>query len=320
MIIFKFIFLFLIFGVIVWIDLPENLQIKLNLGNKKIDYKLNPLSVDTNLFGLRIKKEFRTHLGLDLKGGSHLVFDTDTKNLKQEDVEEALTSVRDIIERRINLFGVSEPTVQLLKSQGKQRIAVDLPGIEKVSEAISLIGQTAQLSFKEESTSEAKTATDTPFFLRLTQETGLTGKHVKKAGVVFDPNSGKPQVSLEFSTEGGKIFAEVTGRNINKPVGIYVDKLLISAPTVQQVITEGNAVITGSFTIEEAKQLAIAINSGALPVPINLVEQRNIGPTLGKTEVEKSVFAGGVGLAMVLLFMILYYGKMGVIASTALVI
>src|SRR3990167_6726936 len=200
---------------IIWIDLPENLQIKFKLGKQNIDFKLNPLVIDTNVFGYRVKKYFQTHLGLDLKGGSHLVFETDTSKVKKEDLTDALNSVRDIIERRVNLFGVSEPTVQMLKSEGKNRIAVDLPGITNVSEAVNLIGQTAQLTFKEEASGEASVATDTPIFLRLNKETGLTGKHVKKAGVVFDPQDGKPQVSLNFSKEGAKLFGEITERNIN---------------------------------------------------------------------------------------------------------
>ena len=305
---------------IIWIDLPENLQIKFKLGKQNIDFKLNPLVIDTNVFGYRVKKYFQTHLGLDLKGGSHLVFETDTSKVKKEDLTDALNSVRDIIERRVNLFGVPEPSVQMLKSGNNYRVAVDLPGISNISDAVKLIGQTAQLFFREEAKTEEKIATDTPIFLRLRKETGITGKHVKKATVEFDPQTGKPQVGLTFSQEGAKIFAEVTQRNVGKPVGIFIDELLISAPTVQQVIIEGNAVITGNFTIDEAKKLAIAINSGALPLPVKLVEQRNIGPTLGKIEVEKSVVAGIVGLLLVLVFMIVYYGKLGLIAAMALLI
>ena len=316
----KLFFLIWIALLIIWIDLPENLQVKYKFGKKNIDFKINPLSVDREIFGVKIKKNFNTQLGLDLKGGSHLVFEADKSKVKSADLQDALNSVRDIIERRVNLFGVSEPVVQMLKSQGNYRVSVDLPGITNVSEAVKLIGQTAQLSFKEELLTDNKEATKTPIFLRLNKETGLTGKHVKKAGVVFDPQDGKPQVSLNFSKEGAKLFGEITKRNINKPVGIFIDQLLISAPTVQQEITGGEAVITGDFTVDEAKKLAIAINSGALPLPIKLVEQRNIGPTLGKIEVQKSVFAGAVGLFMVLLFMVLYYGRLGLIAAMGLII
>ena len=318
--IFKIVAVLLLAILIIWIDLPENLQIKFKLGKKNLNLKINPLSIDKEILGYKIKKNFQTRLGLDLKGGSHLLFDVDSSKVKAEDLTDALNSVRNIIERRVNLFGVSEPSVQMLKSGKIYRVTVDLPGISNVSDAVKLIGQTAQLVFREEGEADVKTATDTPIFLRLIKETGLTGKHVNKAAVAFDPQTGAPQVSLTFSKEGAKIFSEITQRNINKPVGIFVDELLISAPTVQQAITEGNAVITGSFTIDEAKKLAIAINSGALPLPIKLVEQRNIGPTLGKIEVEKSVLAGAIGLFTVLLFMILYYGRLGVIAAIGLVI
>jgi len=318
---FKIILLILISLLIIWIDLPENLRINFKVFNQKIDFIINPLKIDTQIFGLKIKKEFKTHLGLDLKGGSHLVFEADTSKIKKEDLEDALNSARDIIEKRVNFFGVSEPQIQTLKSQGKYRISVDLPGITDVSSAIKLIGQTAQLSFKEEMPAkDQKEATQTPIFLRLTKDTGLTGKHIKKAQLTFDNQTGKPQVALIFTDEGGKLFAKITERNVGKPVAIYLDQFLLSAPVVQQKIEEGNAVITGNFTVDEAKKLAIAINSGALPLPIKLVEQKNIGPTLGASEVRKSVYAGVVGLFLVILFMVLSYGKLGIIASLALLI
>jgi preprotein translocase subunit SecD len=266
------------------------------------------------------EKDFSTRFGLDLKGGSHLVFETDTTKVKKEDLQDALNSSRDIIEKRVNYYGVSEPVVQTIKSGNIYRISVDLPGINNVSEAIALIGKTAQLSFKEEASLEAKIATTTPIIARLTKDTGLTGKDIKKASVTFDNQNGKPQVALSFTKEGADLFAVVTKRNIGKPVAIVLDNFILSAPTVQQEILEGNAVVTGNFTIEEAKKLAISINSGALPLPIKLVEQKNVGPTLGEIEVKKSVYAGLVGLTMVLIFMIGYYGKLGIIASAALII
>jgi preprotein translocase subunit SecD len=318
---FKIILLILISLLIIWIDLPENLRVNFKVLNQKIDFIINPLKIDGEIFGLKIKKEFKTHLGLDLKGGSHLVFEADTTKIKKEDLEDALNSARDIIEKRVNFFGVSEPQIQTLKSQGKYRISVDLPGITDVSSAIKLIGQTAQLSFKEETPAkDQKEATQTPIFLRLTKDTELTGKHIKKAQLTFDNQTGKPQVALIFTDEGGKLFAKITERNVGKPVAIYLDQFLLSAPVVQQKIEGGNAVITGNFTVDEAKKLAIAINSGALPLPIKLVEQKNIGPTLGASEVRKSLYAGVIGLFLVILFMVLYYGKLGAIASLALLI
>lgn len=316
----KTLFVLSLLLLLVWIDLPSNYSVKFKLGNKKFEYKINSLSIDLQGYGLIIKKDFTTHLGLDLRGGSHLVFEADTSKVKADDLTDSLNSARDIIEKRVNLFGVSEPVVSTIKSANKYRISVDLPGIDNVADAIRLIGRTAQLTFNEEASQSAKIATSSPLFINLGQATGLTGRHVKKAGVVFDPNNGKPQVSLAFSKQGGDLFAKITEKNLGKQVGIFIDNILISAPTVQSIISDGNAVITGNFTTDEAKKLAIAINSGALPIPIKLIEQRNIGPTLGSTEVKKSIYAGGIGLLMVLLFMIGYYGRLGVIAAMGLIL
>lgn len=316
----KLLFVVFILVLIIWIDLPENLQIKFQIAKQKIDFKINPLQIDTNLFGLSIKRDFKTRLGLDLKGGSHLLFEVDTSELKSADITDSLNSARDIIEKRVNFFGVAEPVVQTLKTGGKYRISVDLPGISDVNEAIKLIGKTAQLSFKEELPTNDPVATSTPIYTRLTKDTGLTGKDVKKASLSFDTQSGKPEVALSFSNKGAELFAKITQRNLNKPVAIYLDNYILSAPTVQSVIADGNAVITGNFTVDQAKKLAISINSGALPLPIKLVEQRNIGPSLGEIEVKKSIYAGVVGLIMVLSFMIAFYGRLGLIASLALII
>ncbi len=283
---------------IIWIDLPENLRIG----------------------KFQIQRYFKTHLGLDLQGGSSLVFQADTTKVKASDLQDALNSSRDIIERRVNFFGVSEPTVQTLQVGNTYRISVDLPGFGNVEEAARLIGTTAQLTFKEEASPSAQVSTLSALLVNFSKDTGLTGKDIQKASVTFDPQTGKPQVALQFSDAGKKLFADITTRNVSKPVGIFLDNGLLSAPVVQQPILDGNAVITGNFTTNDANKLAIAINSGALPLPIHLIEQRNIGPTLGASEVRKSIYAGAVGLLMVLTFMIIYYGRLGLIASLALAI
>jgi preprotein translocase subunit SecD len=313
----RFIYLVL-FLLLVGVCLPENVPVKFNVNKSKVNFTINPLSINTTIFGVQIKKEFKTKLGLDLKGGSHLVFNVDLKGIKPEDQKDALASARDIIEKRVNFFGVSEPLVQNIKSGNDQRITVDLPGLENVSQAVKLIGQTAQLRFVEEGPIDPKIATTASLLERLNKDTGMTGKDIKKASVVFDQQDGKPQVSLTFTAAGAKLFEEITGRNIGKPVGIFLDYMPISAPTVQQKIVDGSAVISGSFTTDEAKKLAIAINSGALPLPIQLIEQRNIGPSLGADDVRLSVIAGAIGLLMVCVFMIGYYGKLGVISTVAL--
>lgn len=304
---------------IVYIDLPAGLPINLKIGNIKIVTKVPQPLISFNLFGKQFRKEFNTSLGLDLKGGSRLIFEADMENIPSADREDAIVSARDTIERRVNLFGVSEPNIQTLKAGRSYRLAVELPGLNDLSEAIKLIGATAQLDFREEGSVEAKLATQSSAFMLTNKKTGLNGKNVKKSVVQFD-STGKPSVGLEFDSEGAKLFEEITKRNVGKPVGIFLDEFPLSTPVVQQAIAGGQAVITGDFTLDEAKKLSIAINSGALPVNIKLIEQRNIGPTLGADQIRKSIFAGLIGLSAVVIFMIAYYKKMGVIASIGLII
>jgi len=306
--IFKSIIIALIFIGLIWVDLPESIKTK---------YKISS-QIEFNVFGINFKKDFTTKLGLDLKGGSSLIFEADTGKVKKEDLNDALNSARDVIERRINFFGVTEPQIQTVKTGDKYRLNVDLPGISNSEEAIKLIGQTAQLTFRE--LPGEKIATNTPIFLQLTKDTGLSGIHILKSTVEFDSQTGKPQVGLKFNQKGTELFASITKRNIGKPVGIFLDNIPLTTPNVQTEIPDGSAVITGNFTTDETKKLVIAINSGALPLPIKLVEQKNIGPSLGEVKVRKSVYAGAVGLIMVLLFMIIYYGRLGFIASLGLLI
>lgn len=241
-------------------------------------------------------------LGLDLAGGSQLVFEADTSKISEGKKSSSLESLRNVIERRVNLFGISEPNVQTSNFQGKDRVVVELPGVSDTKEAQALIGRTAQLVF----------ATD--------RTTSLTGADLAESSVVFDQNTGKPAVSLTFTKEGGDKFAKITGDNIGKPVAIVLDNEVISAPNVQEKIVGGTAQITGSFTLDEAKNLSIQLNAGALPVPVKVVEERTIGATLGAESISKSIVAGLVGLGMVMLFMILAYGKLGLVADIGLII
>lgn len=322
---------------LLWFNFPENFPVNVSIPTIKVDSfrpfkvsrstwqidKLNPPKISRMIGGKSITREFVTKLGLDLQGGSHFVFETDTSKLPSADVAEALVATRNIIERRVNLFGVSEPVVQTTKSGKIHRITVDLPGVKDPKSAVDLIGRTAQLTFKEEGAIDPSIpesiATLSAIF-KLTKPTGLTGKDVKKAQVVFNQQNGEPNVQLQFTPEGTKLFADITKRNLRKLVGIFLDNDVLTAPVVQSEILDGTAVISGSFTVDSAKELAIAINSGALPVPIKLVEQRTIGATLGTSEVNKSIIAGVVGLSMVVLFMVMFYGRMGVVASLGLLL
>ncbi len=399
-------------------------------------------------------KDIPFRLGLDLQGGSQLVYEADVASLSDSEKDAALEGVREVIERRINIFGVSEPVVQVNKTMaGNYRIIAELAGIKDVKEAIKMIGETPLLEFRErgEATNTAAVAAvdtkkldelnkavndqakkvldqavkggdfsalakannpaksvgagedaltigaendgdlgwvtedvnpdlvkpvknlakgqvfknlittktsyhvvkledkrlrsdkktmeyhliDISFPIKTASDlvttntnsadgnwknTQLTGKHLKRAVVNFNPNDGSPEVSLEFNDEGAKLFEEITARNIGKELAIFLDGYPISVPTVNEKITGGKASVSGTFTAQEAKLLAQRLNTGALPVPISLVSQQNVGASLGQQSVNDSIFAGLIALAMVALFMIFFYRLPGLLSVFALII
>ncbi|MBI3963391.1 MAG: protein translocase subunit SecD [Candidatus Kerfeldbacteria bacterium] len=384
-------------------------------------------------------REIKVHLGLDLQGGTSLTYQADTSDIPADRQTESIAGARDVIERRVNAFGVSEPVVQTSQVGSNWRVIVELPGVENVQEAIDRIGETPLLEFKEEAappepTAEEQTARDaavadakaraedilanvqapgadfaalarefsedpgskdaggdldffgrgvmvpefedavfsaevgaviphvveSPFgfhvifvaeertvpsatnaeptverrvshiLIRTPQNpalagptyenTGLSGKNLKRAQVEFDQTSTEPIVALEFDGEGATLFEQLTERNVGKTIAIYLDGAPISVPRVNQKISGGRAIITGSFTIDEAKLLSQRLNAGALPVPIELVSQQRIGPSLGKSSVEQSLVAGIIGILLVALFMMMYYRFDGLLATVALMI
>ena len=254
-------------------------------------------------------KELKIHEGLDLQGGTHLVYELDTSKIDKKDLDTATQGVIDVIDRRVNGLGVSEPLIQPSKIGNTQNVIIELPGVSNVDEAINLIGKTAQLKFKE-TTEDGKDLVDTD----------LTGANLKKAQVQFDNSTGEPQVSLLFDADGAKKFADITKKNVGKPVAIELDNEIISSPVVQNAIENGEAVITGKFTVDEAKKLTLELNAGALPVPIKLVQQQSIGASLGNESVKKSMVAGLIGLMLIGLFMIIYYRLPGFLAVLALLV
>jgi len=380
---------------------------------------------------------FSPRLGLDLQGGTHLIYQADVSQIDSGERDAAMEGVRDVIERRVNAFGVAEPVVQTSSSN---RLIVELAGVFDVQEAIKNIGETPFLEFKELNpeatqgvllTPEEKAAAqdynktaknkaeelltrvlagedfaelakqfsedpgskanggdlgwakrgqfvpefdqaifddlaagqissqivETQFGYHIIKKvdergegeneevlashiliakkdeetkinsnadqwinTSLSGKQLKKAQVEFDPNTGQPNVSLEFDSEGKDLFAAITKRNLQKPVAIFLDGSPISIPTVQEEILDGKAVISGNFNLTEAKVLAQRLTAGALPVPIELINQQTIGPALGKISLQRSLIAGLLGLLIVSLFMIFYYRLPGLIAVLALII
>ncbi|MDO9399150.1 MAG: protein translocase subunit SecD [bacterium] len=394
-------------------------------------------------------KEIPFRLGLDLLGGTQLVYQADVSAVPSADRNNAVEGVRDVIERRVNVFGVSEPNVQLNKTSGGDfRILVELAGIKDIKEAIKMIGETPLLEFKEQSsgirqmTKEEKVQLDS--FNKLAEQraekmlgkiisggdfnalakqfsedektkdnggdlgwinsqnnsqifelakkvplgktttdlavsgsgyeiikvvgqrnkkdafgkqeekdekgnkiieyqvkyiliktktaediigkqsewknTELTGKNLSKAVIQFDPNDGTPGVSLEFDAEGAKMFENITGRNVTKPVAIFLDGYPISMPTVNEKISGGKAVVTGKFDIQEAKLLAQRLNAGALPVPISLVSQQTVGPSLGQKSIADSLHAGIIGFIIIAIFMIVIYRLPGLLSVFALMV
>ncbi len=302
----------------------------INLPSTHLDFGVGPVHVDRTIghpvinwtIGkTQVQRDLSPKLGLDLAGGSHIALQADFSKIDPKDRADALESAKVVIDHRINSLGVSEPLIQTSKVGDNYRILVDLPGINDVSQAIKLIGTTAQLDFRTVKEGAAQNSSDSAAAADLVS-TGLTGADLKKATAAPSAGSAKGgyEVQLVFTDEGAKKFEEITAKNIGKPVAIFLDQQFVSAPTVQGKITGGNAVISGDFTAETAKALAIQLNAGALPAPISVVEQKNIGPTLGSNSINKSLIAGVVGLSSVALFMVAIYGISGLLAVVALII
>ena len=299
----------------IFIDLPTRIPLKFNFNGFKIDQELTRPILNFQIGKFKFFRDLEIKQGIDLAGGSHLVFQAEMSDIGEDNRETALAAARENIERRINLFGLAEALVQTSKLGDNYRLIVELPGVTDVNQAVDLIGQTAQLDFRDLSPEATAAATLDDY-----QETDLTGADLNKSQVQFDPNTGEPVVGLEFSDEGARKFGEITSRNVGKPVAIFLDEVPVTIPLVREKITTGKAVISGEFTTEEAKLLATQLNAGALPIPIKIVEQRNVGATLGAESVKKSVQAGLIGLLMVILFMAAYYGRLGILANVGLII
>lgn len=274
-----------------------------------------------------IVKPFR--LGLDLLGGTHLVYQADLSGVDEADKSSYMDGLKDVVERRVNFFGVAEPVIAVNRSGNDWRLVVELAGIKDINQAIKLIGQTPFLEFKEQRPEEeSKKIVDSlggqqpnlaqidPYFI----SSGLSGRYIKKASLGFDSKTNRPEVLLQFDDTGKQLFGEITKKNVGKQLAIYLDGQPISAPVVQQEIADGSAQITGNFSVAEARTLVERLNSGALPVPINLISQQSVGATLGQDSLNRSLMAGLAGFILVALFMILWYRLAGIVAVLALII
>jgi len=264
-------------------------------------------------------KEIELKQGLDIKGGLQVTLKADMKDILSQDRPSALESLKNVIGRRVDLFGVSESGVKTAVSGDDYRLILELPGITDAQQALSLIGQTAKMEFALPVYTPGKTASDAATLSSFTP-TDLTGADLQRATVTFESQDRSPAVSLTFKETGKTKFAKLTKENIGKPIAILLDGYPLTMPTVETEIIDGNAIITGQFSTEDAKALSVQLNAGALPVPVTVLSQKNIPATLGQESITKSVAAGAIGLSMVVFFMIAYYGWMGVIASVGLVL
>jgi protein-export membrane protein SecD len=279
------------------------------------------------------ESNYKFKLGLDLDGGTHLTYLADTSSIPAGDVPGAMDSLRQTVERRINIFGVSEPAVQVERAgflsgeETANRLIVELPGVTDVSEAIDMIGQTPLLEFKimtsDPTILSQVTASTTPEeYAALTDQlytpTGLTGSQLKRATVAFDQQTGTPLVNVEFNKEGTELLTQMTSENVGELMPIFLDGAIISSPVIRDTIYGGVAQISGGFTVEEARLLVQNLNFGALPLPIELAETQSIGASLGAETLYKGVNALVWGFSLIFVFLIVFYRLPGLIATLAL--
>ncbi len=296
--------------------LPPSVPLQFSAFGRSIDTTIGTPRLDFSLFGRRVQKEFSFRQGLDIQGGMQVVLQADMAEIPATDRVTALESAREVILRRVDLFGIAEPVVQTSIANDQYRLLVELPGLTEADQALELVGQTAQLEFSL--LLGVNEATDSAGVQIV--PTGLTGKQLKRSSVQFDQTTGEPVVALEFDTEGREQFSAITTEHTGEMLAILLDQSIVMAPRINTPIIDGQAIITGGFSVDDAKQLSIQLNAGALPVPISVLEQRTIGPSLGMESVVASIEAGAIGISLVMLFMILIYRVNGVLASLALII
>jgi protein-export membrane protein SecD len=293
-----------------WISWPNNPGIRLRLG------------------GLTIDRDIETHLGLDLRGGMRVLLEADLPT-QQEIDPESMRAARNIVENRVNALGVTEPVVQAV---GARRILVELPGIEDPEAAVATLRETGLMEWVDTGTDFVPPGTtiQTDYLMELTDtetvtptqpiyRTVLTGAHLRTARVEFD-QSGLPVIAFELNAEGGEIFAQHTANHVGQFLSIVLDKEVISSPRISTAIPDGRGQITGQFSVDEARSIVLQLRYGALPIPLRIIDTQAIGPTLGEASVDRSLRAGMVGLAAILMFMLIYYRVPGLLADIALII
>lgn len=273
-------------------------------------------------------------LGLDLNGGTHLVYKADVSKLTSEEIDPSMEALRDVIEKRVNVFGVSEPLVQIeqggiLGSKDAQhKLIVELPGVTDIDEAVKSIGETPVLEFEllDEEAAKELESRDIPDeekqaeLMKLFSSTGLTGRLLQKSTIEFNPTTGEPVVSLTFNSEGRALFAKVTKENTGSILGIFLDGTPISLPRINEEIRDGKAQISGGFEIESARLLVRNLNYGALPVPIELLSTQTVGASLGQDALQGGIQAGIWSLVVIAIFLVIWYRLPGLVAVVSLAV
>ena len=217
-----------------------------------------------------------------------VVLQADMSNIAVDNRESAMTAAKEIISRRVDLYGINEPRIQTAKRGDQYRIIIELPGVQDQQQALELVGKTAQLEFRLQRQNVAPAATQSATaFLNSFENTNLTGQDLAQAQLSFSQQTGQPVVALEFTSEGREKFAQITKDNQGQVLGIFIDGQPVTTPVINEPIIDGRAIISGAFSVDEAENTAIQLNAGALPVPIEVLEQKAIGATLERSRCNK---------------------------------
>jgi protein-export membrane protein SecD len=269
-------------------------------------------------------------LGLDLNGGTELVYKADVSKLASSEIGNSMDTLRNVIDRRVNAFGVTEPVVQvenvgLVGGENAHQLIVDLPGVTNIDKAVAMIGATPLLEFRlQDETVATSSITSTTSLDTIFKPTGLTGRLLSHSSVELDSRTAQAVVALQFNSEGDQLFAKITRENVGKTLAIFLDGQPISLPVIKEEITGGKATISGGFMGSagraEAKTLVNNLNLGSLPVPIELISTQTIGATLGESATNAAVKAGLIAFIFIALFLILWYRLPGLLAVIALAI
>ncbi len=316
------------------ISITATLALLIVLPRIPITIKKGPVNIDSyiggydvGLFGGKVRFDLtRFRRGLDLAGGVRVVLRADMTKIPESDRKDAMASAVEVVERRINFLGVSEPYIAPSRAGDDYRLIVEIPGVDDPAEAVSLIGQTAQLKFRALAENAPWSEDKFREYYENSSvwvDTGVSGADLKGVDVIVGQGQG-PQVRLKFTNEGRQKFLELAKKNVNKPIALFLDKDVVplSMPVVSENVVDNlvnDPVITGNFDVKTARALSIQLRAGALPVPVEILEQKIVGATLGEASVKESLFAGIVGLLTVLLFMVVSYGRLGIVADVSLV-